>query len=207
MIFCLLIILFTCPRCEILLKQGEIERVEAKCKWAEDEPFFKGEIRFFEGDFDSALSYYNKVSISSHYANDAIFRILLIREIEKESLKIYANAELEISRGNLDKGIDYIREGIALGLSSGGYAGLLLAKAFREKGNLAMAAQSLLDVEELEPDGLFIPYLLKEAGLLYEEIGKYASAREIYERLCVEFPDSPIVPVVRDRMEQLPLEQ
>ncbi len=202
--FLFILLLVTPSRIEQLLKKGEITKVEKECKGLEDEPFFMGEVKFLRKDFDSALSLYNKLPASSPYANDALLRSLIIKEINKESLQFYANAELTILRGNPDRGIEYIRKGITRDSSTYSYAAFLLSMAYERKDNIAMAVQILLDAVQFEPENLFSPYLLERASILCVRMGRYDDARDVYERLRVSFPDSPIVPVVRNRIRQLP---
>ncbi len=205
MYFFISIFLFTTPlEVEEFLNRGDIERVEKECKGLEDEMFFMGEAKFFQADFDSALYFYKEVSISSSYANDAVFRRLLIKEIKKEALSFYTQAELTILRGDFKKGIKYIEEGISSDSSSLGYAALLFSMAYKMDKNLPMAVQVLMDVQEMENAGIFGPYLLLKAGGIYEEMERYDEAGKVYERLIVEFPDFPFVPLAEERIKQIP---
>lgn len=198
------ILLFVTPSyVEQLLKKGEISKVEKECRGIEGESFFEGEVKFFEKDFDAALSLYGKLASSSPYANDALLRTLIIKEINGESLQFYADAELAIIRDDPDGGVEYVREGITRDSSTYSYAASLLSMAYERKDDIVMAIQVLLDAVQLEPASPFSPYLLERAGILYERMGKYDDAKDVYSKLCVEFPDSPIVPVVRNRVKKL----
>jgi len=202
--FLSILLLITPFHVEQLLKKGEISEVEKECKGLEDESFFMGEIKFLKKDFNSAFSHYNELPVSSPYANDALFKMLIIKEINKESLEFYADAELAILMGKFDKGIKYIQEGISSDSSTYSYAAFLLSIAYEKKDDIVMAIQVLLDALQLEPNNLLTPYLLERAGILCVRIGRYDDARDVYEKLCANFPDSPIVPIVRNRIKQLP---
>jgi len=202
--FLSILLLITPFHVEQLLKKGEISEVEKECKGLEDESFFMGEIKFLKKDFNSAFSHYNELPVSSPYANDALFKMLIIKEINKESLEFYADAELAILMGKFDKGIKYIQEGISRDSSTYSYAAFLLSIAYEKKDDIAMAIQVLLDAVQLGPNNLLTPYLLERAGILCVRMGRYEDARDVYEKLCASFSDSPIVPIVRNRIKQLP---
>jgi len=202
--FLSILLLITPFHVEQLLKKGEISEVEEECKGLEDESFFMGEINFFKKDFNSAFSLYSKLPITSPYANDALFKMLIIKEINKESLEFYADAELAVFMGESDKGIKYIQEGISRDSSTYSYAAFLLSMAYEKKNDIVMATQVLLDAVQLEPKNLFAPYLLRRAGILCVRMGRYDDARDVYEKLCASFPSSVLVPVVRNKIKQLP---
>ncbi|MCK4595229.1 hypothetical protein KAT73_00475 [candidate division WOR-3 bacterium] len=199
----ILLLLNQTSQAEQLLKKGDIAKLKENCSGLEDESFFLGEANFFEKDFESAITQYSKLPASSKYTNDALLRTLIIKELENEPLEFYVDAELEIRRGNNKKAAEFIREGIAMDSSTYSYAAILLSMVYEAKNDIALAIQVLLDAVDLRPNDLFAPYILKKAFFLYKVMEMYNEAMDIYERISIYYPDSPILPVIKERIEHI----
>lgn len=186
---------------EELLKKGDIDGLKECCEGIEDESFFKGEISFYEKDFDTAVSRYAELPASSLHANDALLRTLIIRQIDRDVLEKYVDAEIAGLKGNYNEALQYIRDGIKMDSSSYGYAALLLSSIHRARDDLAMAVQVLIDAVNLRAGDIFAPYMLKEAFFLYRIMGKNQEAVYVYEKLRIDYPNSPMVSILREAVE------
>lgn len=162
------------------------------------EAFFNmGEIRFYEGDFDGAESYYN-VALRQFYdeprANDAIERILLFKaskigEVYVPELKDLAHAMLLRRQGKIEDA-RVIFDRLARGAGEIKVESLQnLSEMYLEQGAFERAAATYKVIGE-SLDTRRSPAALEAAGDIYLGLGRTDEAIRIYEDVILRFPDS-----------------
>jgi len=189
-----------------LIKKGEFEKASSLCeKLGEEGNFLKAEIAYFKGDFDTAIKLYRIISADSKFANDALKRIIFIRENRREQLKEYTEAELLGEKGELGKGTKILRN-IAKDTT------LLLADdavyligEFLEKDNkFKQAIKEYRNLIDKFPKSSLCPSAYMRIGEIYEtKVGKKEKAIETYTTFLLKYPKNALAPFVRKRLDAL----
>lgn len=73
-------------------------------------------------------------------------------------------------------------------VSASHYSGI--AAAHEQKGDFIAAAEAYVKASDIQPNDFTTPFFLQEAGRCYEQAGDNAKAKEIYETIKTEYPNS-----------------
>jgi tetratricopeptide (TPR) repeat protein len=66
-----------------------------------------------------------------------------------------------------------------------------IGDAYVEQGNLEEGVNYYLKASSKKDNDITTPKFLKKAGLVYEELGQYKKALEVYQKIEDEYPESP----------------
>jgi tetratricopeptide (TPR) repeat protein len=169
-----------------------------KPNFAQEAFYNLGEIRFYQANFEDALSYYNvtlKEYADEPRANDAIERLLLLKaakgDLAKLWLKDFAQAALLRRQGRIDEAV------------------VLLTKRADEAGQGPIKIESLRSLAAIERDRgdfegaikmykligetldtYFSPSALEAVGDVYLKLGKAPEAIQTYEEVILKYPNS-----------------
>jgi TolA-binding protein len=142
----------------------------------------------------------------SEAVNDALERVLLIGENQGEELKEYAKAELLGIEGKYDAGIGLLRKIIGRSSSSplAPRATFLMGDLLKGKGEVHQAIGAYQDIISNYPESPLCPYAKLQVGEIYasELRDKKKGIREL-EGLLMEYPNSVLCELVRERIEEL----
>ena len=83
-------------------------------------------------------------------------------------------------------------------------AHLLLAEVMSVDGEVAEAVERYLLIPDLFPEAEEVPRALFGAGLLCISLGREDDAREYLRWMLDSYPDDPLAPRARERLEQIP---
>jgi len=157
-----------------------------------------GEVKFYQGDFDGAVSYYN-VTLREYpdeaRANDAVDRLLLIKSVKGDLgtmwLKEFAQGVLLERQGRVDEA-----QGMFARRAGEQGKGLVkieslkgLATIAAGRGDLAGAVRIYKLVGETL-DTYYSPSALEAVGDIYAREGKAPEAIQAYEEVILKYPQS-----------------
>lgn len=196
------------------LSMGDLRSAEETCQRLSSlsphsATFLLAEVNYYEGDFDAALKLYGEVVEKykeREVVNDALERILLIGESEREGLEDFAKAELSGIERRYDEGIDLLRKLIGKNAypSLAPRATFLMGDLFKEKEEAHQAIGAYQDVIDNFPESSLCPYARLEIGEIYAtELGDREKGIEQLEALLMEYPSSILCELVRERIEEL----
>jgi TolA-binding protein len=117
----------------------------------------------------------------------------------------YEQAATLVSLGRYAEAIDCYNEAIKRA-GSGNYAQMArlgVAEAKARAGQYDEAINALKDLAQHKEGALPIDGILIELGRVYLEAGKTADARQTFNRVVDEFPDSPYVGEAQQRLSEL----
>lgn len=103
--------------------------------------------------------------------------------------KYYAGIS-SLRLGEYDEAIDYLKSFNGKDKLVSVIATGSIGDAYVELGEYDKAVSYFLDAADANPNDLTSGLYLKKAGLAYEELGKYTKAREAYEKIKYDFPNS-----------------
>lgn len=92
--------------------------------------------------------------------------------------------------GEFDQAIDQLNSFRARDQILGAMAYGAKADAYVELGNNQQAARYYRKAYNYKPNDFTTPVFLFKAGLLYEQMGEYSEALNLYERIRTEYPNS-----------------
>lgn len=162
------------------------------------------------GEVDSALAVWDRLSRrfpETDAANDALNDAICFKDISDNSfVREFAAAWLGFERGMYEKSLNSFRdilehcpETVLCGRSV-----LLGAKAVEALKGSANALDYMAQYVTLYPNiGLRDEIYFRMAEICLNSLGDVGRAREYYETLLLEEPDSPLAPVVRRKLESL----
>jgi TolA-binding protein len=168
-----------------------------------------GEIRFYQANFDEAVSYYN-VTLRQYpderRANDAIERLMLVKAVKGDLgtkwLASYSRAALLERQGKIDEAIGLLRE---LGADPG--QGMIkteslrrLAAIYDRRGDPDRAIRLYTQVGDTLVTAAS-PNALEAVGDIYARLGRAAEAIQAYENVIVKYPESVSAGEARRKIE------
>jgi tetratricopeptide (TPR) repeat protein len=181
-------------------------------KFKPEASFMVGEVSFFMGEADSALSIYAALA-DAHpewdVANDALERMFLIQEgtlSGGEALGLYATAELLSTIGRPDSAMTYLESIIETHADSPlvDDAMFTASELYLDLGDADRAMDLCRSVVERYPDGRLAPLAQERLGdIWWEEKGDGNRALEEYTKGLDLYPNSLIAPRVRDKVSRL----
>jgi len=203
-----------------LAKQGDSDRAEAELKKViGDKPTrtpaaarARMELAwsaFRRGDLTNAQNYATALTTSdpaSEFANEALELVALLSDLKgsPEALQAIGRAERERFYGRPDAAAGILDSLTADEGRIGEEALWRLFQLKRETGKSAEALIALESIISLKNAALRIDLALLTAGELCEtELKKPAQAAEFYERLLVDYPDSPLADQARKRLKAI----
>jgi hypothetical protein len=74
---------------------------------------------------------------------------------------------------------------------------------FEEKGADSLAYEAFVKLGEEEPGGRLSPFALERAGKIKERHLDFSTASYLYEKAILKYPDSVVVPEIRERLNEL----
>ncbi|MFC2090492.1 tol-pal system YbgF family protein [Bacteroidota bacterium] len=92
--------------------------------------------------------------------------------------------------GDAESAIDYLSKFSTKDIMIGSAAGSSLGDAYSNLGEYNKAVKAYLEAADKYENEFTTPIILKKAGLVYEKMGDFEEAKEVYERLENSFPDT-----------------
>jgi soluble lytic murein transglycosylase len=132
------------------------------------------------------------------YALDALQRYISANP-KNDGTAPYYHAMASIQLGNYQEGVDELTKFIANYPDNKNWQSAWGEKAdtqWSELGNFAAAAQTYLDAAKADPDVLFAPQALLDAGQVYERANSLDEAATVWESIADSYPGSDLVPQV-----------
>jgi outer membrane protein assembly factor BamD (BamD/ComL family) len=190
---------------ETLVELGELKqahdfllRVSGKTDWAF---FYKIEIGFFNGEFDSIPAYALELSQQfpeSPLVNDGLELALLAKESDA-NLTDYARALFDCKSSRYDDGIAILKKIITQNSRLADDSYLLMARCFRGEKEPALALASLQELGKKFPQSPVLPRMRLEQAVIYQEdLKDLKFAKKTLEDLIVDYPDSPQACIARN---------
>jgi tetratricopeptide (TPR) repeat protein len=183
-------------------------RAEAK----EEEIAFKlTEIEFYRGNFEKALEGYSQ-QVSGFpkgfYVNNSLERIVIINEnqsLDRYLLSVFAQAMLERLQGKLDSAslkLETIISAKSVSLSD--KAQFEKAQIYRKRKKFSSALDSFAELIEKYPQSFYCAKAEKLMGDIYRyDLDDKARAIQAYEKVLRDYPRSPFVDEVRERLKEI----
>jgi len=183
-------------------------RTESK----EEELKFKlTEIEFYRGDFEEALEGYNK-QVSDFpkgfYVNNSLERIVIITEnqsLDRYLLSVFAQAMLEELQGRFDPALLKLEKIIsAKSANLSDKAQFEKAKIYRQRRKFSSSLDAFQELIEKYPQSFYCAKAEKLIGDIYwYDLEDKAKAIRAYEKVLKDYPRSPFVDEVRERLKTL----
>jgi len=183
------------------LEIGDPQKAEEFSNEIKDN-FLLGEIAYFSHKFDEATKFYTQVPVNSLDANDAIFRIILIKENSGEVLQDYVTAELLGRQEKLVEGISILKKLHETTSPIAPYASMLLAEFWQQKEEPEKALEEYQRFINKFTKNENLPQVLLRMGEIYTTLGKPKKASEVYREILLKYPKSCVAPIARERMER-----
>ncbi|MDI6840525.1 MAG: tetratricopeptide repeat protein [bacterium] len=191
------------------LETGELKKVDELSNEINDN-FLLGELAYFSHKFDKAIKFYSLVPLDSEDANDAIYRIIFIKENKNAELQDYVTAELFGRQKKWDKGIEILKKMKENKSTIAPSASILLANFIEQKGDLNGALKEYqnfinrFDTNVIANDReAILPQILLKMGKIYTTLGRIKEASESYRQILLKYPKSCVAPIARERLENL----
>jgi tetratricopeptide (TPR) repeat protein len=172
----------------------------------------RGEILFLAGRFDDALESFQSVIHGfprGRYVNDAVSRVLLIsgsRLTGDDALSTYANALYFRNLGQWPRALAKLDSLEALDPDGPlvGQALLTKAEIQMDAGYPGEALRVLDRILDTQPNARQAPHAMEMKGdILIERMDDAAGARQVYESMLMQYPDSPLLDGVRRKLRAL----
>ncbi len=178
-------------------------------KYAQEAYFNLGEICFFQGRWDDAISYYDLVSHKfpeEERANDAIERLVLIKSSKRgegysRHLKQFANAVLLKRQSKLTEAQRLLQQILGSDVTELKIEALkLLSEIYIDQKNY----EGAFKIYRYASDSLetyWSPTALEKAGDLYLKLGMVDEAIQTYEDLVLRYPQTVQAGEARQKLE------
>ena len=163
--------------------------------------YLLGNVFYYSGDFDSARIFYNYIGSESNYFTTAFLRqLIIINNINIEELA-------KISQAEYYNEIKDPKQALAIlnTISDSSVideALYLKGKIYAQLGEYKKSIEAFTQFIETYENYL-VTYTYYELGEVYTKLGDYRKAKDIYKEFLVNYPTSPIAPVIRARLERL----
>ena len=185
---------------------------DPRAEFKEEEIGFKlTEIEFYQGNFETALEGYNQ-QVSGFpkgfYVNNSLERIVIINEnqnLDRYLLSVFAQAMLEELQGKLDSASLKLEKIIsAKSASLSDKAQFEKAQIYRKRKKFSSALDSFAELIEKYPQSFYCARAEKLIGDIYQyDLGDKPKAIQAYEKVLKDYPRSPFVDEVRERLKEL----
>lgn len=192
------------------LETGELSKASELCC---SDTFLLGEIAYFNYKFELAIEYYSKVPSNSKFANDALYRIMLIKGNNEKELQDYVTAELLGRKKKFEDGIKILRKLQSPDYSARSrtdftntiapWASLLLIEFLNQAGKPSEALREGRKFRKIFAQDAKLPQVLLKMGKIYDSIGKRKEAAKIYKEILLNHPNSSVAPIAREELENL----
>lgn len=191
---------------DLQVLSGELDRAfetydlvstEWEADYAQEAFFNLGEISFYRGDFDDAVSYYN-VTLREYpdgtRANDAVERLFVIKSSGgggeyNPNLGIFARALLDRRQGRHEDAIAALMESASAAGDLRTYSLMQISETHAESGDFEKAIRTYKLVGETL-DVYLSPSALEAVGDVYMGIGRTGDAVGAYENVILKYPGS-----------------
>jgi tetratricopeptide (TPR) repeat protein len=194
---------------EAILYYAQVEKARPGTDLADRAKFNRARVAFYQGDFDWAENLFEalKFSVSKRIANDAMEYSILIRDntgldTNTEALSFYAKAELLHFRQKYTEALKVLDT-----LEIGFYGHSLQDELLWTRAEIALkiddrplAKKSLKQLLDEYGDDILADNALILLGTLLEEEGKSDEAKDLYEQLLRDHPDSFFTSEARQRI-------
>ena len=195
---------------------GQLDMAEQSCSLGCD-TFFLAELAYFNYRFGQAVEYYNKVPAESKYSNDALYRLMLIKnnEVQPQDEKIlqaYTTAELLCRRGSTsseesEHGIQGLKKLIAQDSTTKNtiatWSYLLLIEVLRKTSKFDEAIKECKSFITYFPDDDKLPQVKLKLGKIYATMGNREKAKEIYKEIILHHSTSSVAHIAREELDNL----
>lgn len=173
--------------------------------------FLLGETAYFQGDFDSALTIYEKVANEypeSDYVNDALWRSVFISDNSdnRKLLHRIAGAQRLLYSRDYDSAIKELKALLRdePGSSLADDCMLFVGEALEGKESFNEALAAYKDLSNLYPESRLRPEAKRRIGELFaERLNNRKAAIKELEEVLLKFPDYVLASAVRNRIEEL----
>jgi tetratricopeptide (TPR) repeat protein len=205
MILLLILLVFTDSIAKQHLEKGRIKKAIEICK--KDtigcSNFVNAEIAYFNYRFKDALDLYYKVPPHSKDANNALSRVILIKENDYRELEKYVNAELQGRQGKIKEGILRLKKLQKTASPIAIYASILLIDFLKKENRLEEAIKECEVFIKKYSSHRKLPHVKLEMGKLYIVLGNEEEARKIYRQILLKYPFSSVAPIAKEELEAL----
>ncbi|MEW6687217.1 MAG: tetratricopeptide repeat protein [Candidatus Edwardsbacteria bacterium] len=201
---------------ECFLRRNDLEKAidvyqEASPRSWEKTRFQIAECHFYQGKFDEAGKVYQEIVEKfpqGTFVNDALSRLLLIRENkdQNELLERYAKAELKGRQKQFDEAITDYREIMKNSPTSSLTVETQFATAslLKEKGEYPRAMEAFKELCDKFPDSRLAPLAKKEIAQIYlVNLQKKDKAKIELEELILKYPQSIVCEEARQMLSEL----
>lgn len=186
------------------LRVGELDKAQSLC--VKCDTFLLGEIAYFNYKFEQAIELYNKVPHSSKYANDAFYRIIVIKENNEKEMQDYVTAELLGRQGKIEAGIEILKNlrGDSLNITPiAPWAYILMIELLKKEAKYETAIKEGENFINKFGDHAMLPQVKLTIGKIYASLGKKEKAGQIYKEILLKHPNSSVAPIAREELENL----
>jgi tetratricopeptide (TPR) repeat protein len=174
----------------------------------------KAKISFWKGDFERALNYLNSVTknLSDDMANDAIELSIIINTLKTDSLSLikYANADFLTERRSFeDAALEFrdLAESSSLILVKE-LANFKFAEIMISLDKYPLAMEILENISDKELSSVYADKSLFLLANCYQfGIGNLEKAKQAYEKLLANFPNSLYLDKARERLSAIKLNE
>ncbi len=174
----------------------------------------KAKISFWKGDFERALNYLNSVTknLSDDMANDAIELSIIINTLKTDSLSLikYANADFLTERRSFEDAaleFRYLAESSSLILVKE-LANFKFAEIMISLDKYPLAMEILENISDKELSSVYADKSLFLLANCYQfGIGNLEKAKQAYEKLLANFPNSLYLDKARERLSAIKLNE
>jgi TolA-binding protein len=191
------------------LEVGEIDKAEGICSTGPSstsdslDTFLLGEIAYFNFRFEQALDLYGRTSPDSEDANDALHRMILVKENDGKALQDYVSAELQGRKGREDNAIRILQKLRQDKSPIAPWASILLIKLLRKNQEPEEAIRECKGFITTFQDEEKLPQVKLQLGQIHAGLGNRKEAKKIYKEILLKHSDSSIAPIAREELENL----
>lgn len=200
-------------RWEATLLYSQVDKAFEDDVLGHEARFRNAKLSYYFGDFEWAQAQFEvlKASTSKLIANDALDLSVFIMDnlgldTTAESLSLYAEADLLIFQNRFDEAFAKLDELLFRFPSHSLEDDVLFAKAqvYKKKREYAAAAELLQTITEKHAEEIRADNALFELAELYElKLGEPEKAKELYEKLFMDFSNSTFAVEARKRFRIL----
>ena len=207
------ILLYSGERWDAILYYGQAEKEFENSPIGQMAKFKRAKAAYYVGDFQWAQGIFDalKASTSKLIANDAMHYSLLINDnvvldSTMVAMGLFAKADLMNYQGKLDSSL-YILNGIQKDFPEHTIQDnvlLLKSEILATKGEFALASEDLNLIIEQFSDGILADDAMIRLARIYEsELSRSEEAKNLYQRLFTEHPDSFFANEARTKFRNL----
>ncbi|MCC5917242.1 MAG: tetratricopeptide repeat protein [Cryomorphaceae bacterium] len=205
--------LFAGKYTEALLAYAQAEKLAGDQPIGDEAKFRMGKVAYFQADFSYALNTFDvlKASTSKHTANDAMRLSLLIREntmldTNYQAMTFFAQADLLHYRKKYDAAIrqlQFLRDEFPRHTLQDEIL-LKMGKIYIDQNKFEDAARVLDKLITEHPSGILLDEgLMLIADIMHKHLDQPEKAKDYYERLITELPNSYFISEARKHYRQL----